>query len=148
MTWQILSAGVVPVFRDTQDRFLLLRVFRYWDFPKGVVENGEDVWAAACRELNEETGLERVDFPWGTEFIETQPYSRGKVARYYLGQVYSKEIKLLPNPSSGLTEHDEYRWVTYEEASGLLVPRVKLVLDWAAQRLNQERPELRSVQGA
>ena len=38
-----LSAGVVVV-RATEPgwRFLLLRAFNHWDFPKGMVENGEE----------------------------------------------------------------------------------------------------------
>ena len=131
----LLSAGVVPVLRDSSNLYLLLRVFRYWDFPKGMVEEGEDPWAAACRELTEETGLARVEFPWGKDFLETEPYSRGKVARYYLGEVFDPHVSLLPNPLSGLTEHDEYRWVTYQQAIPLLVPRVRLVLDWAEGKI-------------
>jgi bis(5'-nucleosidyl)-tetraphosphatase len=46
---------------------------------------------------------------------------------------------MLPNPLTGVTEHDEFRWVTYDEASRLLVPRVRLVLDWAENRLLHDR---------
>ena len=85
MTDRILSAGVVVVRRaDDGWRVLLLRVYNYWDFPKGVVEAGEDPLAAAQREVREETGIEDLEFRWGEEFIETAPYSKNKVARYYL----------------------------------------------------------------
>jgi bis(5'-nucleosidyl)-tetraphosphatase len=36
-------------------RFLLLRAFNHWDFPKGMVEAGEEPLAAAIREVREET---------------------------------------------------------------------------------------------
>ena len=40
----LLSAGIVPVaLDDGEPRYLLLRAYRYWDFPKGVVEPGESV---------------------------------------------------------------------------------------------------------
>ena len=43
MAERILSAGVVVVSRVDDDwRVLLLRVYNYWDCPKGVVEAGED----------------------------------------------------------------------------------------------------------
>lgn len=129
-----LSAGIVPVLKD-QNLFLLLRAYRYWDFPKGIVEPGEDPLTAATRELFEESGLKSPKFRWGKEFIETERYSYGKIARYYLAEVASEKISLIENPVSGRREHDEYRWVTYDEASKLLVPRVRRVLDWAQARL-------------
>ena len=62
----ILSAGIVPVRRYQKEwRFLLLRAFRNWDFPKGVVESGEDPLDAAKREVAEETGIEDLNFRWG-----------------------------------------------------------------------------------
>ena len=132
-----LSAGVIPVLRD-QNLYLLLRAYRYWDFPKGLVEPNEDPLDAAVRELHEESGLAQPRFRWGQHFIETERYSYGKIARYYLAEVTSEKIELLANPVSGRREHDEFRWVTYDEASRLIVPRVKRVLDWA-EALKQGR---------
>ena len=45
-----LSAGVVVV-RPSEEgwRFLLLRAFTHWDFPKGMVEPGEQPLEAAIR---------------------------------------------------------------------------------------------------
>ena len=82
-----LSAGVVVV-RETADgwRFLLLRAFKHWDFPKGMVEAGEEPLAAAIREVKEETLITDLEFAWGEEFSQTGPYSRGKVARYYVAK--------------------------------------------------------------
>src|SRR5687767_3658997 len=58
------SAGVV-LFRaeraappgDDGRLFLLLDYGRYWDYPKGHVEKGEDDVTAVLRELREETGI-------------------------------------------------------------------------------------------
>ena len=41
---------------------LLLRAYRNWDLPKGLVEPGEQPFAAACREVEEETGITDLDF--------------------------------------------------------------------------------------
>ena len=85
MADRILSAGVVVVRRvDDEWRVLLLRVYNYWDFPKGIVEPGEYPLTTARREVREETGIEDLEFRWGEEFIETEPYAKNKVARYYL----------------------------------------------------------------
>lgn len=128
-----LSSGAVPVrIKDNSVEFLLLRAFKYWDFPKGMVEAGEDPWKAAIREVEEETGLSKLSTPWGNDFFETRPYGKGKVARYYLVRTdEDKEITFVPNPITGIVEHHEHRWLTYDKARVLLVPRVQEVLDWA-----------------
>jgi 8-oxo-dGTP pyrophosphatase MutT (NUDIX family) len=129
-----LSAGVV-IMRgmDTQRRYLLLRSYRNWDFPKGVVEPGEDPLQAAIREVEEETAITNLVFMWGHEFRETAPYGRGKVARYYLAETRQSEVRLPVNPELGRPEHDEYRWVDYPAAHKLLPARLQIILDWAAQ---------------
>jgi bis(5'-nucleosidyl)-tetraphosphatase len=127
-----LSAGVVVV-RQRGDawRYLLLRAFRHWDFPKGVVEAGEPPRAAAVREVAEESGLVALEFRWGDAFCETEPYGRGKVARYYLAESPAGEVRLAVNPALGRPEHHEHRWLGYGAARVLLVPRLQRVLDWA-----------------
>ena len=128
-----LSAGVVVV-RQTQDTwmYLLLRAYDYWDFPKGIVEPGEDPLTAAIRETEEETTLTRLDFRWGHAFIETEPYGKNKVARYYVAESKEGEVILPVSAELGHPEHDEYCWLEYNSARLLLVPRVQTVLDWAA----------------
>jgi bis(5'-nucleosidyl)-tetraphosphatase len=111
--------------------YLLLRAYRYWDFPKGIVEKGEEPFLAALRELREETGIKQASPKWGYEFHETAAYSHGKIARYYLAEVTESKVVLLPNREEGLVEHHEYRWLPYPEARKLLVPRVQAALDWA-----------------
>jgi len=82
------SAGGV-VFRRTERgiRILLLRAFKNWDFPKGRVETGEEQLDCAKREVEEETGIAELDWPFGEDFKETLPYgNHKKVARYYLAE--------------------------------------------------------------
>jgi bis(5'-nucleosidyl)-tetraphosphatase len=126
------SAGVVVVRQHGGAwRYLLLRAFRHWDFPKGVVEAGERPRAAAVREVAEEAGLEALDFRWGDAFCETEPYGRGKVARYYVAESPAGDVHLPVSPVLGRPEHHEFRWLGYRAARVLLVPRVQRVLDWA-----------------
>ena len=127
-----LSAGVVVV-RDTPAglRYLLLRAYRHWDFPKGMVEADETPFAAARREVAEETGIQSLDFAWGEVYRETLPYARGKVARYYLARTVEENVALAANPQTGIHEHMEYRWVDLDQANALVTPRVKQILDWA-----------------
>lgn len=117
---------------DDRRRYLLLRAYGYWDFPKGEVAPNEDPLEAAIREVEEETGLKDLDFRWGEIFHETEPYrGGGKVARYYLAESRADAVNLAINPVLGRPEHHEFRWLPYQEARRLLVPRVQAVLDWA-----------------
>lgn len=124
---------MVPVRReDDHYRYLVLRAFNRWDFPKGIVEESEDPVATARREVEEETGITDLDFRWGYEFYPTGPYGPGKVARYYLALTTGqKEIQLPISPELGKPEHHEFRWVSYEEGLCLLGKRVIPVLEWA-----------------
>ena len=130
------SAGAV-VFRRTDQgiRLLILRAFKNWDFPKGLVDPGEDDLAAAKREAEEETGLCGLQYPFDDQFKETLPYSGNKVARYYLAETTEHAIELPVSPELGRPEHHEYRWVTLDEAEDLLPPRLAIVLEWARKTL-------------
>jgi 8-oxo-dGTP pyrophosphatase MutT (NUDIX family) len=130
------SAGAV-VFRRTDRgvRLLVLRAFKNWDFPKGLVEPGESDLDCARRECAEETGLSDLDFPFGEEHQDTLAYAGGKVARYFLAETGEKKVKLPVSPELGRPEHHEWRWVSFEEAEELLPPRLAIVLDWARNTL-------------
>ena len=130
------AAGAVVFRRGERGvRLLLLRAFKNWDFPKGLVEPGEEQLACARREVEEETGLAKLDFPFGEEFKETLPYAGKKVARYYLAETEEVEITLPVSAELGRPEHHEYRWVSFDEAEQLLPPRLSVVLDWAKKTI-------------
>lgn len=138
MAVKILSAGIVVLssYRDYY-RYLLLRAYNYWDFPKGVVEPGETPLQAAVREVREETDIQDGDlhFRWGDVYCETQPYNHGrKMARYYIAEASTTLISLPVNPSLGRPEHSDYRWVS-RAAAAAAHPRVRAVLGWADEVL-------------
>lgn len=113
-------------------RFLLLRAYRYWDFPKGLLEPGEEPFDAACREVREETGITDLRFRWGPVHTDTPAYAHGKVARYYVAETGEDAVELPVSPELGRPEHEEYRWATRAEARALVVTRIAAVLEWAA----------------
>jgi len=129
------GAGVV-VIRDTAEgpRVLLLRAYRNWDLPKGRLEAGETPLEAAIREVREETGLSDLDFAWGDDSIETEPYAGGKVVRFYVARSPDGVVSLPINPALGRAEHHEFRWLAPDAAVALTVPRLQRVLQWAFER--------------
>lgn len=116
-------------------RLLLLRAYRNWDFPKGLVEPGESPVAAALRETKEEADIDDLAFHWGDIHCETAPYSGGKIARYYLAETKQEQITLPVSPELGRPENDEWRWVGLDEAARLLPARLQPILRWAQQVL-------------
>lgn len=127
-----LSCGIVIARRtNTGWVTLLLRAFNHWDFPKGVRERGEEPLQTAIREVGEETGVTDLTFAWGDRHFETAPYSRGKVARYYIATTTQEDVEMGISPETGAPEHHEWRWVSFDEAYDLGSPRVREVVQWA-----------------
>lgn len=129
-----LSAGVVVVRRGAAGwLFLMLRAYRNWDFPKGMVEPGEDPLAAARREVREETLIEDLEFRWGEVYLETEPYGNRKIARYYVAATGREKVTLPVSPALGRPEHDEWRWVDRDRALSLTAARLQPIVRWAAE---------------
>lgn len=127
------SYGLVPnaIDADGKRLYLILRAYRNWDFPKGAADRGETPLQAAIREFREETGLAKFEMPWGEVSKDTTIYANGKVATYFLAQVKQQVLTLPISKELGRPEHDEYRWVSAEEAATLLPPRLQPILAWA-----------------
>lgn len=111
----------------------MLRAYRNWDFPKGIVEPGEDPLTAARREVREETLIEDLTFSWGEIYRETGPYGNRKIARYYLAQTQVEQVTLPVSPELGRPEHDEWRWVSGEEALARASTRLQPIVQWAVE---------------
>ncbi len=116
---------------DGQWCCLVLRAYRNWDFPKGLPESGEELLHTALCETTEETGLSDLELPWGDDYRETAPYSKGKVARLYLALSSQGDVSLPVSAELGRPEHHEFRWVPIEEAEELLPARFWPILQWA-----------------
>jgi len=127
-----LAAGFVVLRRGERGwQCLVLRAYRNWDFPKGLVEPGEEPLEAALREVREETGLSDLELEWGEVWRETEPYAGGKVARFYVAESAGGKVVLPINPALGRPEHHEFRWLEIDDALRLLPPRLVQVLRFA-----------------
>jgi bis(5'-nucleosidyl)-tetraphosphatase len=98
-----------------------------------MVEPGEDPLAAARREVREETLIEDLEFNWGEVYVETEPYGKRKVARYYVALTRTEKVALPVSAELGRPEHDEWRWVQREAALALVATRLQPIVRWAAE---------------
>jgi bis(5'-nucleosidyl)-tetraphosphatase len=84
------------------------------------------------REVREETTLDNLAFDWGTDFMDTGPYNKGKISRYYIARSSDTQVHLPINPELGFPEHQEARWITFDAALSMVSPRLKPVMHWAS----------------
>jgi len=82
-----------------------------WTIPGGHIEEDDSsIAAGAKRELLEETNLL-------TDVDDLQYLGMPKPKKYYyLAHAWSGEVKIdIPNPKTGVIEHDSYKWATIKE---------------------------------
>ena len=110
------DAAIVVCF-DRSDRFLIIRRSNIdhrggqWTIPGGHVDdNDKSLEAAASRELEEETDL--VVLLEDLRFLgQPRPGKYYFFAKKWVGDV----DVMIPNPDTGLIEHDDFKWATIEE---------------------------------
>lgn len=109
--------GVVYNFYGEKLLFLLIKNNRskYWTFPKGHVEIGENEKQTAKREIKEETGLDVKIYNNFRQCCEYRPYGHVK-KHVVLFIAQAKDIKV----SIQKEELDSYIWADYKNAVKLL----------------------------
>ncbi|MGW0548923.1 NUDIX hydrolase [Streptomyces altiplanensis] len=130
-TAETLAAGVLLF--DEADRVLLVDPTYKpgWEFPGGVVERGEAPARAGIREVKEEIGIELVDVPklLVVDWEPPRPPAFGGLRLIFDGGTLdSAAAGRLVLPGSELRG---WRFVTEEEAAGLLPPNRYERLRWA-----------------
>ncbi len=133
----VRSAGAVIARRSGGTcHLLILRAGKHWDFPKGLLEEGESAHDAAVREAGEGTGIADLAFDAAESHKETIAYGTGEIARYHLAITSTRDVTLPIVHELGKPAYDEWRWVTFDEAEDYLPPRLAAVLNWARETLD------------
>jgi 8-oxo-dGTP diphosphatase len=122
----VLAAGAVVLRRTGRGsgssgaEVLLVHRPKYddWAFPKGKLDRGEHVTAAAVREVLEETGLRvRLGRPLADQRYPVASAGRYKTAHYWVGRVVGDDDVSGYAPNA---EIDEVAWFTVAKAMKLL----------------------------
>lgn len=117
-----VSAGII-IYRQTEDGLKYLLLYRgrnYWNFPKGKIEQGEQSFRTALREIREETGLRPSELKFQSQFKAFErfvfQYQQERIFRVvilYLAETRQPQIKISD-------EHEGFGWFTASEAQKVL----------------------------
>jgi putative (di)nucleoside polyphosphate hydrolase len=116
---------------------------KWWQMPQGGIDEGEDVRAAALRELEEETAITSAEFleeapdwfkydlpepligkSWGGRF---RGQKQKWVALRFTGNDSEVNLKPAKNDKGHKQEFDQWKWATMDEVLDIVVPFKKQV---------------------
>jgi len=109
------SAGFILCKKNGEQKYLLLLHGNdYWNFPKGKLEPGESDLGAARRELEEETGITKIEIVDGFTFRYDYSFNAGslrikKLVKMFLAYYLGGDVVISD-------EHKRFKWATFDEA--------------------------------
>lgn len=118
MVEEAKETAAAVVYQPSRHQFLVVKRSDsrenfpgYWEFPAGLIEDGESPKRAARRELKEETSLTGEIIRSGEPHIQKTDYGRWKV-HPFLFIVEKDEVEVTG-------EHSDYMWVDHDEVGKL-----------------------------
>ena len=108
------SAGAIIFRKEKGVLYYLLLRESYWGFSKGNIEKGEGLKETVRREVEEETGIEDIEFvPVFKEqidyFYKKERKTIYKTVIFFLAETKTEKVKLS-------FEHTNFEWLPYEKA--------------------------------
>jgi 8-oxo-dGTP pyrophosphatase MutT (NUDIX family) len=144
------SAGAV-IFRQSgkKNKYLLLHYESgHWDFPRGHIERGETEQITAAREIEEETGIKKINFVPGFRIAISWFYRKkigkkmlmsNKTAVLFLAETKVHQVKISD-------EHIGYTWLGFDKAIKLLTfDQSKNILEKADIFLKEKQEKLNGL---
>ena len=126
---KVPGAGIVVVKKcgDTW-KVCCLKTPDVYDLPKGHIDPGENAFEAAVRETMEEAGITALNFAWGYNSIKLAHLTM------YIAST-DQEGFIVPNPHTGVLEHEEIHWLDWDSATALVKPYLSPAIMWARNRV-------------
>lgn len=112
-----------------------------WQLPQGGIDENEEPFDAACRELYEETGIRSIklikeaqdwfhyDFPQELVDCTLNNKYRGQTQKWFAFQFTGdqREIAINPPPNGHKAEFDQWKWANLENLPSIVVSFKKRV---------------------
>ena len=135
-TWETahksMGAGIVIVKKIQEEwRVLGLWCRGGYDITKGHIDEGEEPLETALRECAEEANITQVDMKWGRQHLIADNLV------VYLGTT-DQEPEIIPNPNSGIIEHEHLKWLDWAEMKEKTYPYLLPSIDWAQRIIEDE----------
>jgi 8-oxo-dGTP diphosphatase len=129
-TEQIYHLGIKAIIKNPNNQILLLkrRHLDYWDLPGGRVQEGEEPLAALTREVQEETGLDKLANIQPQQIILT-PF-KISLENHQTAQLmfwFYKCSILHEEPITLSDEHSEFLWASLKEVQ-ILLPKISMYI--------------------
>lgn len=104
--FRIVEAGGGLVFNEKKEALLIFRR-GFWDLPKGKLDEGESITHAAVREVQEETGLKKIElknFICETNHVYRNKKGRRCIKRTYWYKMETTQKKLVPQTEEDIEQ--------------------------------------------
>lgn len=132
---KITAAGIVITRYFDDELFVLgMSTKRGLDIPKGKIEEGETTFSCAMRETFEESGIFNINFPFDRECAHVSTMI------IYAG-VTTQDPKISPNPATGVSEHSNAMWLTFDEMEESCMTFLLPAIQWARKKFEDELNE-------
>jgi 8-oxo-dGTP pyrophosphatase MutT (NUDIX family) len=123
------AAGFVVVSPDLR-KVLMLTRNGVGDLPKGTIEKGESSLSAAVRECYEESGI-RIN---ESSIISSLPHECNSID-FYTAIQHGNPV-IVPNPSTGVLEHEWCGWVSWDHAQQSLATFLRPAIEYSRALCN------------
>ncbi|MEM1324980.1 MAG: NUDIX domain-containing protein [Bacteroidota bacterium] len=128
--YKVLPAAGGLVFNEEGEALLIYRL-NMWDLPKGKIEKGESIKAAAIREVEEETGLR--DIRLGDFICETYHTYKNKKGKRCLKLTYwykmeTRKQELIPQTEENIEKAIWVKLNTFFQTDRAIYPNVLSVI--------------------
>lgn len=117
------TSGILLLNKKTK-KVLILRSYKNWGIPKGIIDKNENIWDTAKRELKEETNINILKLNGKKKLLGSEIYKNGKKRIIIFLFTFTNDL-----PDVKLSfEHHAYKWTSLEEAIKVVHEAQKKIL--------------------